>query len=261
MERTMILMRFSISVIILLISFAPLRAMTYVQMKELKGADLIASRVDIVLMEYGLPAAIVDYGLATTKTRRDVALGPYRLSLTDDEWTLFYSGEKGTRKDQTYWVNPKPSMPDRLSGLKSLILRTYGNAGIMVEKNRTTNRLMARAPESLLQRHQVYQVTAILPSPMAVKEIVKKYGRDFEDTANPGMQHVIRYWVAEYLGRFPSNIFAVDFELSDDGSSAVSYTLSSVRVDHVQEKYNQLLDELRKGCPADDENAAWCGEI
>ena len=160
------LMRFSISVVILLTSFAPLRAMTYVQMKELKGADLIASRVDIVLMEYGLPAAIVDYGLATTKTRRDVALGPYRLSLTDDEWTLFYSGEKGTRKDQTYWVNPKPSMPDRLSGLKSLILRTYGNAGIMVEINRATNRLMAMAPENLFQQHQVYQVTAILPSPM-----------------------------------------------------------------------------------------------
>ena len=252
--------RLSISSLIFLISFGPLHAMTYAEMKELKGADLIAARADEVFKEYGVPAVIVDYGLATKKPRTDVSWGKFKISLTDDSWTLVYSGQEVTRKDQRYWINPKPSMPGRLSGLKSLTLRTYGNAGIMVERNSTTNRLVARAPETLLQEHQVYQVTAVLPSPLAVKDIVSKYGRDFEETASKGTQ-LLRYWVAEYLGRFPANIFAVDFELSEDGSSIVSYTLSSIRVDHVQEKYNEILDQLRRGCPDDHENAGWCGEI
>ena len=40
--------RLSISWLILLISFGPLQAMTYAEMKELRGASLIAERADAV---------------------------------------------------------------------------------------------------------------------------------------------------------------------------------------------------------------------
>ena len=149
-------------------------------------------------------------------------------------------------------------MPPKLAGLRRLTVLTYGNAGIVVELNRSTHRLTAIAPSTLLEEHQVFQVNAVLLSPVSLDELVKKYGLNYEETADKGKQ-LLRYWVVEYLGRFPANIFAVDFELSKDGSSS-SYTLSSVRVDHVQEKYHELLEELRRGCP-DDEDGAWCGEI
>ena len=256
------LIRFFISLVILLGSFGLLQAMTYTQMKELDGAELLAARADSVLQQYGMPASIVDYGLDSKKPHREVSWGTVKLSLTDDDWTLVYSGEreKETAKDPRRWVNPRPSMPGRLSGLKRLTLRTYGNAGILVERSRSNNRLIVVAPVTLLQEHQVYQITAAPLSPMTVKDIVKKYGLNYEDTADKGRK-LLRYWVVEYLGRFPANIFAVDFELSDDGSNAASYTLSSIRVDHVQEKYNELIDDLRRGCPDEDENSGWCGEI
>ena len=72
------LARLFISWLIFLIFSPPLYAMTYAQMKELKGADILTERLDSVFRDYGMPASIMDFGLDSRKPRREVAWGSFQ---------------------------------------------------------------------------------------------------------------------------------------------------------------------------------------
>ena len=118
-----------------------------------------------------------------------------------------------------------------------------------------------RAPADIFQAHQVYQVTAILPQPQNVRDIVEKYGRKYQEAVNGGGRRVLRYWAIHYMNRYPANAYSIDFELKGE-TTIVAYTISGVRVDHVQDKLNRMQREYPGGCPGDEEDPSFrCGEI
>ncbi len=248
-----------LALVLILAGFsAPVHAMTLMQLRELKGFDLISSRVDAILTDYGMPAAIIDHGTMAQKTSKDAKWGAYTLNLTDDDWTLVYSGESREATGPGRWINPEPSMPAKFSGLKALSLLTYGNARGVIQKDRRSNRMIPGLPANVFQTHHVYQVTAVLPAGSSSEKIVEKYGKEYEGTTNAGRQHVLRYWVKGYrTRRVPPNLYAVDFELKEDGS-VDTYTITGVRVDEATEKLNRMIDRFNRGCQEDSEDGSRC---
>ncbi|HEY3275592.1 MAG TPA: hypothetical protein VGJ94_03145 [Syntrophorhabdaceae bacterium] len=246
--------------VILCLLVSPIHAMTPDQMRELPGGDLISSNPETVFSQYGLPAAIIDFGVISRRPVRTLRWGGNTIRLTDDDWTLIYSREGEKRKDPTYWINPGPVMPEKLAGLKSLTLFTYGRERMVIERSRRTNRLVMRIPANLFEAHIVYQLIGVPLDPLTSPDIVKIYGAPQEEVRDKRDRRVLRYRVAENLADFPPNIYVVDFTFEEGGMLA-DYGIQGVSVDHVREKYRRPIEKFRPGCEEDEQGRGSCSPI
>ena len=239
---------------------SPIHAMTPDQMRGLPGGGLISSNPETVFSQYGLPAVIIDFGGVNRRPAKTLRWGNRTMRLTDDDWTLIYSRGIQRKKDPTYWINPRPAMPEKLADLKSLVVFTYGRESMVIERSRRTNRLVTKAPANVFQAHIVYQVAAVPLKPGSPAEIVEKYGAAQEEVRDKKGRQVLRYWVADYLENFPSNVYAVEFTF-DEGGLLVDYAISGIRVDHVMEEYRKLIEEFNRGCAGDGDDKGSCSPI
>ncbi len=172
--------------------------MTYEQMMNLKGADKLNVRTDVLLKQYGLPTYIVDHGVTTDSPRTKVRWGRHELKLTEDDWNFVYTTMKLKKEDidARYWINTKPIFSGVFSGLSQIVFYTLGKQPYLVY-DKKQKKYIKTAPKTLFEAHEVTGVTGVLASSISINEITIMYGKDYEKTRDTALQEVIRYSVVK----------------------------------------------------------------
>lgn len=221
-----------------------LHSMTFEQMKELKGTEMIDLRVSDVLGAYGLPAVIVDHGNKSFATKKNIRWTDAEMRLSGDDWDLIYQkkiqADAGTSSNG--WVNPNPIMPARFSGLLKVVLSSQGRNGF-IEFDKRLKKTIYKIPSNRYKAHKITGVRVELSTPIPVAEITRKYGTHYDIVVNQNKYSAIRYWVLVQNGLMPVSLYAVDFEIDNTGNASFAYSVATNSFGFVQKKFETFHKE------------------
>ncbi len=207
--------------------------MTLAEMKSLPGGAMIGMRVDAVLKTYGLPAAILASGDQRNRAVPAVWQGT-EMRLSRGGWDLIYRASAMTlARPKQGWLNPRPAMPETLSGISGLTVVANGGVGF-VRIDRAMHKTTYTVPNDQFLAHKVISAQGRFNVPVPIRNIVNQ--TENKCVAIAGVNK-IRCWVLVEENEMPLAVYAVDLGLSKTGSEATGYTISGDEVDFVHHKY------------------------
>jgi hypothetical protein len=228
----------------------PAQAMGFGQMETLAGTALLDARADAVLNDCGLPAAIAD--TADRKApRQTIRWADTDMKLSSMNWDLLYTRQQKASNHGNGWINPGSGsvkcLPSDLSGL---VLHAKGDAGILTVRKRADNNgyiTTYHVPDDRFAAHQVVGLTGNWKQGMAASKIVERYGEPDEIQKRTNGTSRYLYWVVARNNKaMPVSVHAVEFEVKGAEKSCTRYTVHTVGVEFVQEKFDELQRQWEK---------------
>ena len=221
-------------------------AMTVEHMKGLRGADMLGLRVDEIFTNCGLPEAIVDKG-DTSANKKKIRWGNAKMELSDGNWELIYQNNRNEKimRPANGWTNPNPAQSKCFSGLSRVILYTQGGIGI-VKINKQMHKTTYSIPRSLYKSHVVIGLKVYLHTPISVAEIIRKYGVSYDVVESNKNLKIIRFWVDVEVSLMPTDLYAVDFEITNVNNTSVAYMIATTNFDFVLERHKMLMEQWEK---------------
>ena len=221
-------------------------AMTVEQMKGLKGADMLGLRVDEIFTNCGLPEAIVDKG-DNSANKKKILWGNVKMELSDGNWEIIYQNNRNEKimRPANGWTNPNPAQSKCFSGLSRVILYTQGGIGI-VKINKQMHKTTYSIPRSLYKSHVVIGLKVYLHTPISVAEIIRKYGVSYDVVESNKNLKIIRFWVDVEVSLMPTDLYAVDFEITNVNNTSVAYMIATTNFDFVLERHKMLMEQWEK---------------
>jgi len=213
-------------IVFMFISSVTAYPMTYEQMMNLKGANMLGVRADVLLKQYGLPTYIVDQGVTTDMPRKKVKWGRHKFKLTDDNWNFVYITKKLKKEDidARYWINTNPIFPVEFGDLVHIVFITAGKR-IDLIYDKEQKKYITKAPKTLFESHEVTYITGSFASSIPVGEITTLYGEDYKKVRDTTQKEVIRYSIVKKgYSDYPEFVYQVDFHTN--GYSVNGYNMS-----------------------------------
>jgi hypothetical protein len=226
------------------------QAMRFDQMKMLAGTALLDARVDAVLRDCGLPAVIADTANGKAP-RQTIRWADVDMKLSSMDWDLLYTRPQKAANHGNGWSNPDTGsvkcLPSDLSGL---VLHAKGNAGILTVTKRADNNgyiTTYHVPDDGYAAHQVVGLSGNWKRRVSASRIVERYGKpDETQEGKNGTNHYLYWVIARNNKAMPVSVHAVEFEVKGVEKSCTRYTVHTVGVEFVQEKFDELQRQWEK---------------
>ncbi|MEN6318677.1 MAG: hypothetical protein ABFD82_07975 [Syntrophaceae bacterium] len=231
-------------ILLVFLSCAASYSMTYEQMLNLGGADMLGERVDVLLKNYGLPTSMVDHGITTAMPQKKIEWDYHVLMLTEGDWNLIYSAKGDTRADASSRINNKRIFPGQFAALKVIVFYSEGNK-MLFSFDSKQNKFIEKKPKTQFEAHMIYRISAFFDLSITIEEIKRLYGMYDEKVRDDSMREVLRYSVIEWgKNDYPSVAYRVDFPTN-------GYSVGGYNISYDTKKWNALLNKwLREHPPA-----------
>ncbi len=128
-----------LSLLVLLLNFRDVQAMSPGQLQLLAGTTLLDLRTDKLFQDCGLPAGIADRA-EVSQPRQTLHRDGVEMKLSAMDWEMIYSPRREPGHHENGWLNPGAGSVACLSGLARLVLHAKGDVGILTVKKRVDNK-------------------------------------------------------------------------------------------------------------------------
>jgi len=223
-------------ILLVFLSCVAAYSMTYEQLLNLNGADMLGERVDVLLKNHGLPTSMVDHGITSAMPQKKIKWDDHVLMLTEGDWNLIYFAKGDTRADASSRINPQQIFPGQFAGLKVIIFYSEGNKMLFPFESKQ-NKFIGKKPKTQFEDHMIFRISAFFDLSITIEEIKRLYGLYDEKVRDDSMREVLRYSVIQWSGNdYPSVVYRVDFPTN-------GYSVGGYSISYDTKKLNDLLNK------------------
>jgi len=195
------------------------KAMQADQMRAIAGLAMLDARATEVVDAYGQPSALCADGV------RDCIAGA---ALPAGDWELVYLPKARATARSESGMDDGFALPI----FSRVVLHAKGGVGRVVTEDHP-RRLRFEVPGDPWLAHQIVSVTAQLRTPVALADLVARFGHAHQRVTGPDGARWLRYWVVRKQGQLPLRLYAVELRLDAGGDKVTALRADGSQVGFV----------------------------